>query len=217
MTGKPDDGEPLIFRASYLYLHMPPILSKSFYEEDPAEVAEKILGRVLVRRIGGKRLSCIIVETEAYYGPGDPASRARRGGDLKKVMFGEPGVALIYGVHGQWLLNVVAHEPGEAGAVLIRAAKPLEGVNLMKRFRGVKDERLLMSGPGRLTKAMRLDKRFHGKPVYTDSYGLWIEEGRLIPSSLICRGPRVGVSRDLPFPLRFYVRKDKALGDLSSH
>ncbi len=183
------------------------VLSRRFYERDPAEVAVDLLGKILVRQIPTKRLSCMIVETEAYYGPGDPASRARKGGDLRKVMFGEPGVALIYGVHGRWLLNVVAHRPGEAGAVLIRAAQPLEGVELMKRFRKISDTGLLMSGPGRLTEAMRIDKSFHGKPVYIRRHGLWIEEGPTIPSSLIGRSHRIGVSRDLPVPLRFYLKE----------
>lgn len=92
------------------------VLPKHFYRRDPAEVAESLLGKILVRFIGGKRLSGMIVETEAYYGPEDPASRARKGGGLRRTMLEEPGAALIYGLHKQWLLNVVSHRPGKAGA-----------------------------------------------------------------------------------------------------
>lgn len=187
------------------------ILPKRFYERDPAEVAENLLGKVLVRLINGRRLSGIIVEAEAYYGPDDPASRARRGGSLRKTMFGEPGIALIYGLHRQWLLNVVSHRPGEAGAVLIRSCEPLEGLEMMKKLRGIQDERVLMAGPGRLTKALAIDKSLHGKPLYVRGYGLWIEEGRRVQRSMIGRSRRIGVSEDLPTPLRFYLKDSQFL------
>lgn len=182
------------------------LLPREFYLRDPAEVARDLLGKILVRVINGTRLSCRIVEVEAYYGPEDPASRARKGGDLKMAMFGDVGVALIYGIHKQWLLNVVAHEEGRPGAVLIRSGEPLEGVEFMIRFRGVYDLHLLMSGPGRLTKAIYIDKSLHGKPIYVRDHGLWIEEGEGVPLDLIARSRRIGVSEDLPIPLRFYIR-----------
>ncbi|HDD42128.1 MAG TPA: DNA-3-methyladenine glycosylase [Nitrososphaeria archaeon] len=187
------------------------VLPKRFYERDPAEVAESLLGKILVRLIDGSRLSGMIVETEAYYGPEDPASRARKGGELRKMMFGEPGVALIYGLHRQWLLNVVSHEPGEAGAVLIRGCEPLEGLDVMRKLRGARDERLLMAGPGRLTKALAIDKSFHGKPLYVKAHGLWMEKGHEVQSSMIGRSHRIGVSEDLPIPLRFYLRGSRCL------
>ena len=187
------------------------VLPKRFYERDPAEVAERLLGKILVRLIDGRRLSGIIVETEAYYGPEDPASRARRGGDLRKTMLGEPGVALIYGLHRQWLLNVVSHRSGEAGAVLMRSCEPFEGLDLMRKLRGIQDKRLLMAGPGRLTRALAVDKSFHGKPLYVRSHGLWIEEGREVRRSMIGRSYRIGVSEDLPTPLRFYLKNSQYL------
>lgn len=184
-------------------------LPQSFYQADPAEAARRLLGKLLVRVVEGRRLSCMIVETEAYYGPEDPASRARRGGDLRRVMSGAVGVALIYGIHRQWLLNIVAHEAGEYGAVLIRSGEPIEGIDLMKRPRGADDLRLLTVGPGRLTQAMRIDKSLHGKPIYTKDHGLWIEDYREIPADRVGRGWRIGVSEDLPTPLRFYVKDSK--------
>ncbi len=187
------------------------ILPQEFYEDDPATVAVKLLGSILVRRIGEMRLSCMIVETEAYYGPEDPASRARKGGDLRRVMMGDAGVALVYGVHKNWLLNIVAHKKGEAGAVLIRACEPLEGVELMCKLRGLRGKSLtsLTSGPGRLTKALAIDKSFHEKPVYTMEHGLWVEEGIRVVPEKIGRSHRIGVSADLPIPLRFYILGNK--------
>ena len=182
------------------------IIPREFYLRDPAEVARSLLGKILVRIVNGRRLACRIVETEAYYGSEDPASRARKGGDLKRVMYGDVGIALIYGIHRQWLLNIVAHRRGEAGAVLIRSGEPLEGLDTMKKLRGVDDLKTLTTGPGRLTKAMAIDKSLHGKPVYTIAYGLWIEKNGETPSDLIARSRRIGVSEDLPTPLRFYLR-----------
>ena len=182
------------------------LVSQEFYCRDPLLVARDLLGKLLVRLWRGERLSGIIVEVEAYYGPEDPASRARRSGNLARVMAGECGRALIYGVHGRWLLNVVAHEPGRIGAVLIRALEPREGVEVMVENRGVRDMRLLTSGPGRLTQALGVDKSFHRKPLYEWRYGLWIEEGIEVPGELVARSYRVGVSKDLDEPLRLYVK-----------
>ncbi|MEM1976987.1 MAG: DNA-3-methyladenine glycosylase [Nitrososphaerota archaeon] len=185
---------------------MSSLLPQSFYEGDPAEVARGLLGKLLVRLLDRCRLSCVIVETEAYYGPDDPASRARRGGELRRIMGGDVGIALIYGIHRQWLLNIVAHEKGKCGAVLIRSGKPLEGIEIMKRLRGLDDVHLLASGPGRLTRAMHVDKSMHGKPIYIRDHGLWIEDYADVPSSMIARSHRIGVSKDLPTPLRFYIK-----------
>ena len=182
------------------------MIPKEFYSRDPTVVARELLGAVLVRLYGGVRLTCKIVETEAYYGVEDPASRARRGGDLARTMYGDVGVALVYGVHRQWLLNVVAHEPGTGGAVLIRAAEPLEGVEVMMELRRARSMRKLLSGPGRLTRALAIDKRFHKRPLYISDYGLWIEWGVTPGPEDIAESHRVGVAADLSRPLRFFLR-----------
>ena len=180
------------------------VLTPSFYARPPDTVARELLGKLLVRLYRGTRLSGIIVETEAYFGPEDPASRARhRGGSLARAMEWEPGRALVYGVHRQWLLNVVAHPPGVPGAVLFRALEPREGLEVMARLRGFTevpgDLRLLTSGPGRLTRALGIDKSFHGAPMTGGE--LWVEDVGFRP--VACRCPRVGVSRDLEEPYRF--------------
>ncbi len=172
---------------------------------DPAIVARELLGKLVVRFLS-RRVSCMIVETEAYYGPEDPASRARRGGDLAKVMAGDVGVALIFGVHGNWLLNVVAHEPDNVGAILIRACEPIEGIEVMIKNIGVNDVKSLTNGPGKLSRALAIDKRFHGLPLYTREHGLWIEYFKDVGNDEIVRSYRVGVSKDLPVKLRFYIK-----------
>ncbi len=185
-------------------------LGRGFYARRPDEVARDLIGKLLVRLYGGARLSGIIVEAEAYFGPEDPASRARhRGGSLARAMEWEPGRALVYGIHRQWLLNVVAHPPSGVGAVLIRALEPREGLEVMARNRGLppgSDPRLLTSGPGRLTRALAVDKAIHGAPL-TGGGPLWVEETGLRPA--VCRCPRVGVTRDLEEPQRYVARGSK--------
>jgi DNA-3-methyladenine glycosylase len=185
------------------------VLPKDFYKRRPDEVARDLLGKLIVRIYKGVRLAGIIVETEAYFGPEDPASRAKKGGDLARVMAGEVGHALIYGIHRQWLFNVVAHEEKNYGAVLIRAIQPIKGVELMKVLRGINSLRNLTNGPGKLTRALAIDKRFHRKPVYLRKGVLRIEEGIEVDQDNIKASYRIGVSEDLPEPLRFLIRGNK--------
>ncbi|MEM2247627.1 MAG: DNA-3-methyladenine glycosylase [Thermoproteota archaeon] len=180
-------------------------MPQEFYARDPASVAIDLLGKVLCRVYKRKILAGVIVETEAYYGKTDPASRAyRSSGDIAMMLCGEVGRALIYGVHGKWLFNIVAHEPDGSGGVLIRALEPIRGVEIMKRLRKTDDLFKLTSGPGRLTEAMGIDKRLHKKPVYLKGSEIIIREGR--KEKNIARSFRIGVTQDLNIPLRFYVR-----------
>jgi DNA-3-methyladenine glycosylase len=90
------------------------VLSREFYERDPAEVARELLGKILVRRLDDVSLKGVIVETEAYYGQDDPASRAYKGRKkFNELMFKDVGKTFIYMVHGNWLLNIVAHPKDE--------------------------------------------------------------------------------------------------------
>ncbi len=185
------------------------IVPKEFYLRSTDVVAKELLGKLLVRTLGSRRLSGVIVETEAYFGVEDPASRARRGGDLAKTLYGEVGVALVYGIHRQWLLNVVAHEQGKGGAVLIRAIEPVEGIELMIKNRGVSKITELTNGPGKLTKALMIDKSFHKKPMYEESSELFIEYYIDVNEEDIVRDYRIGVSKDLNEPHRYYVKWSK--------
>jgi len=183
------------------------ILPREFYSKATEHVARDLLGKILIRRVGKKFLGGIIVETEAYFGSEDPASRAKRGGDLKRTLYGEVGVALVYGIHTHWMFNAVAHPEGKGGAVLLRAIQPILGIDEMMKIRGCNSIYMVASGPGRLTRALRIDKRFHKKPLYVKRYGLWIEDrGIEIPDSQIARDARIGVSEDLDEPYRFFLK-----------
>ena len=181
------------------------LLPRSFYERDPARVARELLGNVLVHRSPEGTTSGRIVETEAYFGRDDPASRAsRKRTKLNELMWWHGGLAFIYMVHAKWMFNVTAEREGVPGAVLVRALEPLDGVELMKCRRGVDDERLLMSGPGRLTQAMGITCDHH-KLDLTRSRVLTILGGAST-NFKVARSHRIGVSADLRRELRFFIR-----------
>jgi DNA-3-methyladenine glycosylase len=112
-------------------------VGRKFFEGETVEVSKRLLGATLVRVARGRRVVGRIVEVEAYRGADDPASHAYSGmTERNRAMFGEPGHAYVYFTMGMhWCLNVTTEEPGKAGAVLIRALEPKEGLALMLRRR----------------------------------------------------------------------------------
>jgi DNA-3-methyladenine glycosylase len=157
----------------------------------------------MVSVLGGRQTSGRIVEAEAYTGPDDGASHAAR---LKRgrvlLMWGMPGLAYVYrsyGVHP--MLNAVCEREGEPGAVLIRALEPLEGVGVMEERRGTAEIGRLCRGPGSLTVALGITLEDHGRDLVTDAE-LWMETGAA-PED-ICAGPRIGISRSVEHPWRFF-------------
>ncbi len=185
------------------------MVSIGFYERDLALVARGLLGKILVRKQDSKILSGKIVETEAYYGKNDPASRAYRGKKrFNELMFMDVAKTFIYMVHGNWLLNVVAHPKGEVGAVLIRAIEPFQGMETMLKNRNVEDIRDLTSGPGKLTKALRVTKELNGIDVTKRYSQLMVVEGER-KSFEICCSHRIGVKVDLPQKLRFFIKGNR--------
>ena len=183
-------------------------LPKPFYERDPAEVAEELLGNILVRRLPATTLSGPIVETEAYYGLKDPASRAREGiKSYNRLMWGEPGLAFIYNVHKYWMLNIVAHEPEKVGAVLIRAIEPVHGLDAMRKNRGIEKVEELTNGPGKLTVALQVDKGLNGVPVTSYESGVTIAVNNM--DFRTGSSHRIGVRKDLRKKLRFFIEGNR--------
>jgi DNA-3-methyladenine glycosylase len=148
-----------------------------------------------------------LVEVEAYLGPDDPASHAagwRRTG-RNEVMYGAPGLAYVYFTYGMhWCLNVVTDREDYPGAVLLRAGEPLEGLETMRRRRGTLDDRLLCSGPARLTQALGVRRSLNGHRL--EGPPLWIAPGLSLPRGAVQTGPRVGIRVAADWPLRFLVR-----------
>jgi len=180
-------------------------LSRRFYVRGTVRVARDLLGKHLVRFWQSKRMECRIVEVEAYGGNDDPASHAFRGPTVRNApMFGEPGHAYIYFTYGNhYCLNVTTQRSGVPGAVLIRAVQPLAGLKLMRRLRPRVSDQQLTNGPGKLTKALAIDKSLNEVDM-TRRGPLFIIDSMWEPIK-ISRSPRVGIKYGGDRLWRFYV------------
>ena len=182
-------------------------LPAAFYARPTAEVARRLLGHVLVSDVAGRRTAGIIVETEAYVGPHDPACHAfgHRRTRRTEALYGPPGTAYVYFTYGMhWCLNAVTQARDYPAAVLIRALQPVAGIALMRRRRHGAPERALCAGPARLCEALGVTGVLDGVPLQRRPLRILRNpaRGRL----LVGAGPRIGVSRAADWPLRFVVR-----------
>lgn len=169
-------------------------LRRGFYAQDTVKVAKDLLGKMLVRKAGGKTLSGIITETEAYRHADDPASHAyRRITERNKAMFGRVGHAYVYFTYGMHhCVNVVARsEEYEAGAVLIRSLKPHAGLDVMMRNRKTDNVRCLTNGPAKITIALDITKKQYGEDL-VKSNSLYIVNGIDVNQKIVS-SPRVGI------------------------
>ncbi len=153
-------------------------LPRSFFNQPAQQLAQSLIGKILVHHARNIHHRARIVETEAYLGPHDLACHTAKGRTARnEVMFGPPGHAYVYLIYGMYhMLNIVAGEPGSA--VLIRAAEPLD------------DWETNLSGPGRLARALGLTRADNG----TDLTGnrLFLLPSPADPPRIV-RGPRIGV------------------------
>jgi len=181
------------------------ITGRDFFCRDTAAVARALLGKVLVSDRPPGLAAGIITETEAYYGTGDPASHAFRGMTPRSsIMFGKAGAAYIYLCYGvYWLLNVVTEKEGIPGAVLIRAVRPLRGIEVMQQRRGCAGLRGLADGPGKLTIAMGIDGCDNGTDMALPGSSLYFTQeyaGRVFD---IENTARIGITGGKDRLLRF--------------
>lgn len=188
------------------------VIQADFFARPTLTVARDLLGQRLVRLLNGQRLSGRIIETEAYIGLGDSACHASKGRTRRtEVMFGPPGrtyVYLVYGMH--YMLNIVTEAQDFPAAVLIRALEPGEGLAAMQANRsGVTNRVNLTNGPGKLCRALGIDKTLHNWDV-TRGQQLWLEPDDLLLESTIAAGPRIGIAyarpEDRAAPWRFWVQ-----------
>lgn len=199
-------------------------LGTDFFDRPVVDLARALLGSVLVRRATGEaECSAVIVETEAYDGPADQASHARFGQTARTATIFGPGgrayVYLVYGIHR--CLNVVAGPDGAPGAVLVRAAAPLDGVAEMavRRGRPPSAPARLAAGPGLVTQALGVGLDLDGIDL-TRPGALWLaapppEVSAGLAAAGIVTGPRIGVQYAGPswadLPWRFGWRGHAAL------
>jgi DNA-3-methyladenine glycosylase len=178
----------------------------AFFEQPVVDVARELLGACLVSYVGGARCAGVVVETEAYGGPDDPASHAatRIGVTARnRAMFGPAGRAYVYRSYGvHWCMNVVTGRQGQGQAVLLRGLLPIDGEELMRERRA--GRRPLAAGPGRLAQALGITDEVYGHPLSKPPLVL-LPGWRVADRDVVVTG-RVGVTAAAHWPHRFYVR-----------
>lgn len=193
------------------------ILPQEFYARSARQAAEDLLGKRLVRLLGGGRVSGIIVETEAYCDAEEPdlachGDRANYGRPTARtrVMFGPAGFAYVYFTYGMhWMFNVVTGNEGEANAVLIRALEPDAGLGMMRALRKRADNELT-NGPAKLAQALAIDKSLNGVSLFDSGGTIWIEDGIRVAAEAVSTGPRIGMGQTpepwFSMPWRYWIR-----------
>lgn len=196
---------------------MPKVLSHSFYRrDDVVNISRELLGMVLCTKFNGVvRTAGIITETEAYRGRDDKACHAHgKRTERTEVMYHDGGKAyvyLCYGIH--YLFNIVTNTEGVADAILVRAIKPVEGIELMLTRRGQeKVTPKLTAGPGRMSQSLGITTDYYGLDL-TGNQSIWIEDrGHILTQDEIASSPRIGVDyagEDAKRPWRFFVKDSK--------
>lgn len=182
-------------------------LAPDFFDMPTLLLAERLLGKIFVMDAGhgNTPLKGRIVETEAYLAGEDEASHAWRGRTHRnRAMFGPPGTLYVYFSYGcHYLANIVSEPEGSAGAVLLRAMEPVEGIDEMRRRRGTDDLLSLMSGPGKLTQALGIGPEHYAESLVGSR--CWIEDAPELSSAKIGTSPRIGISRSAGLPWRKFV------------
>jgi len=178
-------------------------LRRSELPVDTLEMSRYLIGKSLVHESSGGRMSGRIVETEAYP-VGDAAAHAFGGlTPSRRSLFLRHGHAYVYFTYGScFMMNVSSEKSGVGAGVLIRALEPLEGIELMQKNRGIHRLMDLARGPGRLAKAMDIDKRFDGVDLCSKG-PLWLGTP-IRPAGAIGMSIRIGITRDVHRPHRYY-------------
>ena len=191
------------------------LLRRAFFNRDPRIVARELLGKLIVRREGRKRLAGRIVEIEAYLGAGDLAAHAAAGNTARNsVLWGPPGHAYVYFIYGvHYCLNISCLPAGEAGCILIRALEPVSGIVEMAKARGLSDVdltsmrelRKLASGPGKLCEALGITRpRDNGKDMISPECDLQVaSDGFRVDEVAVTQ--RIGITKSAELPLRYVI------------
>ena len=186
-------------------------LRRSFFDRGTVDVARDLLGKVIVYNSPQGRMSARIVEVEAYVGQeSDPACHAARGKTARNaVMFGPPGHAYVYFIYGMYhCLNFVTERAGFPAAVLLRAAEPIEGAEIMIRPDSVKKPELALAGPGKFCRALGLTKDQNGLDLTGGDLYL---EHRFDREIAVEQTSRIGISTGKELPWRFFDRNSIAV------
>lgn len=178
------------------------VVPREFYLRPTIDVARDVLGKILLHITAEGPITGRIIETEAYLRD-DPACHASRGmTERNRAMFGPPGHAYVYFTYGaHYCVNLVTQPEGVGEAVLIRSLEPLQGILAMKQNRKTDNIYNLLSGPGKLTQALGIDRDHNGVDL-TDSCLLVLEGDE--PITEIIQTTRIGIKLASDKPWRFY-------------
>ena len=188
------------------------VLPVDFFNRRTLTVAKDLLGKLLVHQSPHGTIVGRIVETEGYLAD-DPACHAYQGPTPRcAVMFGPPGQTYVYFTYGMYhCFNVITEKEGTAGAVLVRAVEPVEGMAaVMKNFKGwpkkmdTRDPQRLFSGPGKLCVAYGFD-RSHNNLRLGLRQPIQIWDAPALASKQVSVCPRIGISQNADAPYRFYI------------
>ena len=170
------------------------IISRSFYDRNPIEVAKDLLGKFLVRKIGDTYLVGMITETEAYLAEGDSAAHSFKGQTKRNIsLYKEAGHAYVHSMRQYCLLDVVTEGGGIPSSVLIRAIEPVEGINGET------------NGPGKVCRELSIDRSMDGVDITKPESGVFISKGAKEMSHEIMTTSRIGISSAQDMPLRFHI------------
>jgi len=188
------------------------ILPTSFFQRSTELVAQELLGKLIFSTLDNAYIVVRIVETEAYGDEHDAASHAAFGKKKRNdAMFGPVGhtyVYLSYGIH--FCLNIVARESGvTSGGVLIRAVEPLKGLQTIHKRRGSVEGFNLTNGPGKVGQALGLGLAHNHIPLFCQNSPLTVTTDPHCSSSSIIKSTRIGISRNVHAPWRFYLKDNQ--------
>ena len=196
-------------------------LDLQFYQSNNIlDIGKFLLGKILYTDISNKITSGMIVEVEAYLGATDKACHSYDNKKTKRTepMFETGGVSYVYLCYGMhYLFNVVVGEKDNPCAVLIRAIKPIDGINIMlerRKFNKLTDE--LTNGPGKLTQSLGITDKVNKKSLISNL--IWVEDHNIkILKKDILSSPRIGVDyagKDAKLPYRFYIKNNQWVSKL---
>lgn len=187
------------------------VIEPNWCDRSSIEVAPELVGCTLLRQMpDGPLIRGLIVETEAY-APGDPACHAYRGKNKRNAaMFGPPGHSYVYLIYGMYhCFNVVTEPEGVGSAVLIRALD-LDQLPVHLTPQQAKKPRRVAAGPGKLCRALEIDRALDGVLLHPDS-GLWLESTDAIDSASLVQTTRIGITKAAERPWRWYLQDHPAV------
>lgn len=190
-------------------------LPLSFYKRDVLTVARELLGKILIRKKNKRTFAGIIVETEAYDGKIDEAAHSFKGKTKRnETMFNGAGTLYVYFTYGNhYCCNVVTGNVGDGCAVLIRAVEPINEIKAMAMNRynrkSITEKEFinLANGPGKLCKAFSIN--LEDQSIDLNAEKIFILKSPVTKSKNISVATRIGISKSVDLPWRFFITDNK--------